>query len=235
MGFLITSGNFFSDQSVEMLRWKRQQLVPPTGAFHRLLNIGTLMTESGTVSTFNATSTATGGNTYTTGNVSGNSSGQICDAIHSVAHNLRCIWQITVGSTTLNRYWIGYTDGTLANMVDADAPAKNYIAFRFSTNASDTNFKCITDNASGTPNIVDSGVAAAAGEYLLGVAYNSVAGTAQFFINRTGVGDPKLVGLSSTKLPATSVLLAQCAGIETLTAAAKNFTVHYMNARSRIV
>lgn len=235
MGLLITSGNFFSDQGIEMLRWKNQRLIPPTGAFHRLLNIGTGLTESGTVSTFTVTSTASGGNTYTTGNVSGNSSGQLCDAIHSVAHSLRSIWQITVSSTTACRYWLGYSNGTVANMVDSDTPAFSFLGFRFSTVAGDTNWKCATDNGSGTPNIVDSGVAVAAGEYLMGIAQNSVAGSAQFFINRTGAGDPAQRAISSTKIPSTATLMAQFAGVETTAAAAKNFTVHYMNSRSRLV
>lgn len=235
MGLLITSGNFFSDQGIEMLRWKNQRLVSPTGAFHRLLNIGTGLTETGTVSTFTVTSTACGGNTYTTGNVSGNTSGQLCDAIHSVAHNLRSIWQITVSSTTSCRYWLGYSNGTVANMVDSDTPAFSYLGFRFSTNASDTNWKCVTDNGSGTPTVVDSGVAVAAGEYLMGIMQNTPAGTAQFFINRTGAGDPALRANITTKIPSSATLMAQFAGIETLAAAAKNFTVHYMNSRSRLV
>ena len=194
------------------------------------------MTESGTVSTFTATSSAEGGNTYTTGSVSGNTSGQVCDKIHSTAHNLRSVWRISIGSTTSCRLWIGYSEGTLVNMLDSDTPSKNYLAFRFSTAAGDSNWKCITDNGTGSPTIKDSGVAVAAGEYILGILHNTPLNTTSFFINRLAAsGDPFLVANIIATIPSAATLIGQMAGIETLAAATKNFSVHYMNSRSRVV
>ena len=234
MGMILTSGNFFADSTLEANRWKRQLVVGAPGA---LVGIATVLTNTGSVGVPAATSTASSGSSFTTGGVSGNSSGQLFDAIHSVNHNLRAVWQITVSSTTLCRYQLGYCNTTVANMVAGDTPAFSYMGFRFSTAVPDTNWQCLTDNGSGTPTVKDSGVAVAAGEYVLGILYDSVAGAANFFINRQSsvALTPKLVAITTTTLPAVATLMSQFAGIATLENVAKTFNVHFMNSRSRIL
>jgi hypothetical protein len=93
------------------------------------------------------------------------------------------------------RIWADALAGSTTG--NSDALPANSIAFRFSTVAGDTNWMCVTSNASGTNSAVSSGVAVTSNtEYLLSWYYLS--GTVYFFIN----GNPVLT--TTTDVPSTS-------------------------------
>ena len=71
-------------------------------------------------------------------------------------------WQVKQGETTVKRVWIGLSTGNSTTVMSSDSPSVHMAAFRYSTNASDTNWQCVTNNA-GTPTVSDSTVAPSTG------------------------------------------------------------------------
>lgn len=57
------------------------------------------------------------------------------------------------------RTWIGYFDGgaSLSSIISNDTPGTTYAAFRYSTSAGDTTWKCVTEQG-GSRTISDSGI-----------------------------------------------------------------------------
>lgn len=101
------------------------------------------------------------------------------------------------------RYWFGLSaaDGgsapTTVTMMASDTPAVHYACFRLSTNASDTEWQCVTDNGSGAPTVTGSGVGVATAdagtEYELEIHWKQT--KVEFFINNIKVAT------SSSTLP----------------------------------
>lgn len=114
------------------------------------------------------------------------------------------------------RQWVGFTSGALTTK---DSPTTEHVAaFRFSTNASDTTWHCITcDGASNVTN-TDSLVSVAADTaYTMTIDMRS--GHVIFMINGAVVAD------HSTNLPGTSTGLGLTIQTTTLEAVAKNIKV----------
>lgn len=88
------------------------------------------------------------------------------------------------------RMWVGLTDSlsgsTYSTFGSTDTPgasnSANFIGFRFSSVAGDTNFKCVVSNSS-ADNVVDSGVVADTKSHRFGFACNDTAGTIAFYID----------------------------------------------------
>jgi hypothetical protein len=230
MGLGLAASEIFSDASVEILRWKHFSCQYfNDGSSGNIVARGSALTDSGTKASVTQTTTQLNGSKYTTGAVSGNSAGALLDAIHSRAHFLLASFQITLVTVANVRISLGMASTTVANMVVSATPAQNYFGFRFDTGASDTTWRCMSDNGSGTPTNLDSGVSVAAGEYLMQITTDPTGNKINYFINRN------FVGANSATLPATSVVtLSPYAGLATLAASAANFNVHFINGRSRV-
>lgn len=230
MGLSLASAQLFTDVDTEVLRWKRffcQYF--NDGSSGNIVARGSALTDSGTKASVTQTTAQLNGSKYTTGAVSGNSAGALLDAIHSRAHYLLVAYQLTLVTVTNVRISLGMASTTVANMVASATPSQNYFGFRFDTGASDTTWRCMSDNGSGTPTNLNSGVSVAAGEYLLQITTDPDRGRINYFINST------FVGSNSTTLPATSVVtLSAYAGLATLTNSAANMNVHFINGRSRV-
>lgn len=109
------------------------------------------------------------------------------------------------------RYWVGFFSG---NPNASDAPAVRHAAFRLSTSAGDTSWKCITSNG-GAQTIKDSGVVVpttyAGARYQLEIHWHEY--RVDFYINNS------FVGSSAATLPAN--VCSWYATVTTLAAAAR--------------
>ena len=111
---------------------------------------------------------------------------------------------------TNQRFWTGMFSGTLANATDNDLPpSSSMAAFRHSTNASDTNFQCVSSDGSGNYEVTDSGVAAVAGaDHKFRIHFGTT--TARFYI------DDLLVAVHSTRVPASGANMGWLTGVKNL-------------------
>jgi len=104
----------------------------------------------------------------------------------------------TGASISDQRIWIGLAESATSN---SDTPPTNFLGFRYSSVAPDTNWQFVTNN--GTPNVYDSGITVAVDSfYVLLVRYNAGMGTVYFSINQ-GAEVPK-----TANLPADDTLMA---------------------------
>lgn len=118
-----------------------------------------ISTTAGTV-TQNVSSSGSPPNTqFATNTTDANVASESGNLNNVVGKNLFYEGVIKLSSTATRRTWIGFTDQTAATMGASDNPAGNYAALRHSTAAADTNFQCITKDAT-TQTVTDSGVAA---------------------------------------------------------------------------
>lgn len=111
------------------------------------------------------------------------------------------------------RAFIGLSNNTLANSVDADNPtATHVIALQYSTDRPDTNFQFITKGG-GAPTITDSGLAADAAIHHLLIAVDSATSVRCYIYSATLVQEA-LQTITAT-LPTNTQDLAVTLGLET--------------------
>ncbi len=133
-------------------------------------------------------------------------------------------FRIRTGPVISNlRFWGGFCS---ADISSSDNPAENFIAFRYSTSASDTTFKCCTKNGT-TLTTIDSGITVAANtEYNFCIDIGN--GTdCLFYINDT------LTATMSSNLPSSSLFLGTILKITNLTASSRNFLFSRMFGTSQ--
>jgi hypothetical protein len=119
---------------------------------------------------------------------------------------------------TSARTTIGYTDdATLAVPVDSPTTG-NHAWFRFSSSASDTTWKAVT-NGGGTSTVTDTGISGDTAFHKFEIAMS--ASNVVFKI------DGVTVATHTTNLPTSTTALRHHAAITTLTTAAKNLQVSY--------
>lgn len=107
------------------------------------------------------------------------------------------------------RFWFGLSDWTNSDPTsdwNSDTPSHNFVGFRFSTVAGDTNFQCIVQTDSTHQTVVDSGVAANTAMHRFSFYYDGSA--VQFYIDGANVGS------ISTNLMATSLKMEMITAIE---------------------
>jgi len=128
----------------------------------------------------------------------------------------KCGW---TGALTARRVWVGLFSG---NPMLSDTPAVHMVGFRFSSTASDTNWRCITDSGTGTPTNLDSTVAVAVDTaYTLAIEFYAGTGAVNFLING------EVVASTSAKLPTSNQNLGVVAQLLTTTAAALTFDISH--------
>lgn len=123
-------------------------------------------------------------------------------------------------ATTSERVWLGLTEDVAASR-DADDPTIDHVGFRYSTNASDTNWKCVTNDGGVGGTVNDSGVAASTTSFLWEIVETN-ATDFKFYINGA------LVCTNSTNLPVTSTNIGFVGVITTLTTATKELRLGYI-------
>ena len=147
------------------------------------------------------------------GIISGTSGGSSDQLLYSFGNRLRSSAGIYLPSDTSERVWIGFTDASsFSGHLSSSTPVLNYVAFRYSTGASDVAWKAVTDNGSGTPTIVSTGVSVSTTKtQFLGISWDRTASVARFFI------DGSIVAEICSTLPAVSIALRYVAGVLQLT------------------
>jgi len=189
-------------------------------------------TEAGSAANVAATATALAGRSYTTTTTLNNVASFVSDATHNISNNMQATWAIALENTTSRRFWAGFADVAPATMAASDTPTQNYFGFRYSTNVGgETTWKCVTDNASGSPTIVDSGITVGTGAILLSLIVQSVVPRVDFYIN--GQFSKSI----AATLPSTAVnTLRPFASITNLSGGAtRAFTSYFLNMRSKVV
>lgn len=140
------------------------------------------------------------------------------DVLH-FARSIRFVACIKLEENTDIRMWVGLTSAAGTTMSASDNPAGHLAVFRYSTDASDTTWRCVTKDNS-TLNSQDSGVAISTNKVILAVEWLS-SGTVRFYVNGT------LVQTITSNVPGSSVCKPLIYG-ETRANAAKNLRIGWM-------
>ncbi len=126
--------------------------------------------------------------TTTTGNSAGWAGGGTYYPFYAPAYPL-IKWGIAYSGaadySTNARIQLGPASCSGATMAASDTPACSYVQIQHSTARGDTNYKCVSDNGSGTPTITDMGVAPTTAFTQMSISYAS--GTATCTVGGTSV------------------------------------------------
>lgn len=130
--------------------------------------------------------------------------------------NLYVKWRVNLQEITTVRYWGGFRD---TSPDGSDDPAVNLAMFRFSTNATDTNWQCVSNDAAAGGTITDSTIAVSAGQfYVLEIIFDDTVPNIVFKID----GTTRCTHTTNLPTDGTNMLLSPIEA-ETLTTAARNF------------
>lgn len=223
--------NTYQSQIPLDLGWRYMSYVPSlAGAASNLLGTSTTPTEAGaSQANTTATATALAGRSNTTATTLNAISSWVVDPIYNFSNSIACTWSLSLDAITSRRFWVGFANVAPATMAASDTPSQTYFGFRFSTGASDTLWRCMSDNGSGTPSNVSSGIAVTAGAVNLSVVCSST--IIIYFVN--GI----IVGQTATTLPSTATnTLRPFFSLTNLSAgAARAFTIYFMSMRAKVV
>lgn len=138
-----------------------------------------------------------------------------------LSHDLRIIVWAGVDTLTNIRFAVGITT-SIGNILGGDDGANGECAwFRYSTNAGDTTWKCLTSNdTAGGPTITDTGITVTTGTKIFEI--HKTASEIKFFL------DNVLVATHTTDIPDNSATCNVLARARTLANAAA--TVHFVQA-----
>lgn len=148
------------------------------------------------------------------------SSSNVASVVAGTNSGVRMDWQPdlsmgirTPATITSIRQWYGLFDGAPSA---SDDPAVNGFGFRFSTNASDTNWQAWSNDGASTGTVTDTGVAYNANTgHDLRCIVNSAFTAIDFYI------DGAWVARHTTNIPASTVVMSYGLYVTTLTAAAR--------------
>jgi hypothetical protein len=178
-----------------------------------LTNIGDVVTSiAGTISALAATSTLPGGLSTVSGATTGNNCGWTTGQSPGFPQSRTVIFDTVVQfqQTTAQRIYCGLFDTNATDTLNNNV--LEYAGFRYSTDAGDTNWMCVTsDNVS--TDAQSSGVAFATSLFRLRIIASSA--SAKFYINGS------LVKTLTTNLPTPTSGLFSIFGLQTRANAAK--------------
>ena len=119
------------------------------------------------------------------------------------------------------RIWVGMGTAMTANAPGSDTPAGNYVAFRASTNASDTDWECVSATGSSSQTVVSSGVTiSTATAYTL--AISATTSSVTYYI------DGASVCTITTNIPAAGAVFLPYVQSTTLSNNSRNLQVGYI-------
>lgn len=168
------------------------------------------------------------GASYTTSNVTSNQAYWDSGPLFRRDQQLIFSCQARLAQTTAIRVWIGLCSSTHANMNSDDPVATSLAAFRYSTDAGDTTWRCCTKDGTTLMN-VDSGIAIGTTIKNFQIAFSADGNTITFLINSV------IVATITTNLPSVSADLRTGWVIETRTTVAKRLDGYYARMRSRVI
>lgn len=196
--------------------------------------LATTLTELGTRAA--ASETDMSNSIYQSGAVAGNQAGAELTPLlaantilaqHSPAFCF--MGYIPGGQGTSIRFFSGISTLGIATQLGSDTPAGSYMGFRFSTDAGDATLKCVSDNASGVPNVIDTGFAIA-GFFVVLETWIEFGSVPRIFFR---FGRETLIQTFDTalKVPSGSAnLIRVMAGVETRTAASRHVGIGVLHA-----
>lgn len=126
-------------------------------------------------------------------------------------------------ATTSERFYIGLADFTNLNPNSdwtTDTPAHNFVGFRYSTNAGETNFMMCAQTDATHQTVTSTGVAIDTAMHVFEFYYDGAA--VQFFIDGNNVGS------ISTNLMATSVRMDQVIALNLIGSGSKSINLDYV-------
>jgi hypothetical protein len=210
----------------QMPNQRRATLVIAPGSGTAMNVMGDIATITGTASAIAADATDPTTENLLSGAVSGNESGLNGNAIYRSAASRRLMLQTyaKLQETSNVRAWICLTDQTLATQAGSDNPAGNYACFRYSTPASDANWKAVTKDGT-TQNVADTGVAISTTGTEFEIEFDDTNSKINFRINGT------LTNTLSANLPGAANLRYVVVA-ETQEAVAKNIRVAWLAVAS---
>lgn len=162
---------------------------------------------------------------YASGAVANNEAGVVGAAFTQTQRIYNPILDVgmrTAASIAVQRTWIGLCS---ADPMASDTPAVHLMAFRYSPATDTTAFwRCVTDNASGTPTVTTTTVAiTTTTSYRLRIVCDAGGAAVRFYIN--GI----LVATHTTTLPTSTQNLGHICKVRTLEAVAKSIRFGRMN------
>jgi len=112
---------------------------------------------------------------------------------------------------TGSRIWIGLFS---ADPFGSATPSVSLIAFRYDTGASDSTWKCLTDNGSGSPTVSNSGVSVTA-DTTFDLRFDVSGSDVKFYVNSN------LVATNSATLPSSTTAIGWQVGVKSLSGSNK--------------
>jgi len=205
-------------------RASRWQANSPTGVANWIVSgtsaSGAITTQNGTFAAVGATATEEQLARYTSGAVSGNDAGFASNANPgpwSPIRNLYGTFRVRDNNADLTnqRFWLGFVDSETDAIFNGDTPgtAHNLAMFRFSSVVPDTNWQCVTGNAS-AQTTTNSSTVADTNFHVYEIQMNTSIPNVVFKIDGT------TVCTNTTNLPG-STLLSIVGVVTTQTTAAK--------------
>jgi hypothetical protein len=188
-------------------------------------------TEAGTGAAVASTATTLQGRSYSTTTTLNTVASLVVEPVYCLGTSFQMLASLSLNDTTLRRVWFGLSDVVPATMAASATPTANYVAFRYDTGASDTTWRCLSDNNTGTPtNNLSTGIAPVTTPQNLAMIVNS-ATSIDFYVN-----NQKYVNLGGT-LPATSVVtLRPFISITNLSGGTlRTFTCYFLAGRLKVV
>lgn len=153
---------------------------------------------------------------FATSNSNGNVAGFVSDTFTFLSLDVSPVlrFKLKTGPTVANlRLWGGMTGAEISG---TNTPNVNLLAFRYSTGASDTTFKCCAMSVGGTMSVSDSGVTVSANTIYDFIVDGTNKTSCSYYINGS------LVATISSGLPATSSMFGAYLKITNLTTSSRS-------------
>lgn len=146
-------------------------------------------------------------------------------------HRLRHVTIANLPQLTAERIWVVLgTSVSGGASYTVDAPAQSYVGFRYSTVAGDVNWQAISDNGSGVPTVVDTGVLPSiAASQIFRIEWDRSPASVRLYINNT------LVATLATTLPASGTVMGYLAYVEAREAVIKSLRVSMIKTQTSSV
>lgn len=155
--------------------------------------------------------------------VSGTTAGLEWKRNHGIHTGAMLVYNVQLRDITNVRFFLGFSDQTLATTLGSDDPTGNYWGIQFSTARGDTEFKAVSKDMGGTQNLVDTGWGAINVEmrYFMRVEINAVGVLEVGLFDETWAQVGSSIELTSGIPPLEGAILGVRAGIRNLAAESK--------------
>lgn len=211
-------------------RWSYDSFFGVGTAFNHSGGDGNV-TEAGTASAINGTISEEPMVQWASGAVSTNQAGFASNTASDWFSGRNIYWGAYIKNAnadlTNQRFWVGISNTPTPANFNSDTPGttQKIAMFRFSSVVPDTNYQCVTGNAS-AQTVTNSNIAADVNSHVFEIQMNDAVPNVVFYI------DGVQVCTNSATLPGNNVSMSSLGLITTQTAAAKNIQVGWVSTQS---